>query len=248
MDQYTKRVKKLLGPQIEDELIDYILREKLEVGAKLPNEFELASMFGVGRSTIREAVKALVSKGVLTVRRGDGTYVQSLQTPENDPLGLSRLGDRFKLALELFDVRLMVEPEVAALAAEHATEADKKRLVELCDATEQLYLSGGDHIPKDVEFHKWIAQCSGNRVVELLIPITNTAVFTFANLTKRKLKDETITTHREITNAILRGDSTGARCAMIMHLTYNRQMLIRLQEEQRRGGDGGAAPEQDEKK
>ena len=55
---------------------------------------------------------------------------------------------------------------------------------------------------------------------------------TFANLTNRKLMQETIDTHREITNAILRGDSMGAKCAMIMHLTYNRQMLMRIMEEE----------------
>ena len=57
--------------------MDYILQEPVNVGDKIPNEFELAEMFGVGRSTIRETVKSLVSKGVLEVRRGDGTYVIS---------------------------------------------------------------------------------------------------------------------------------------------------------------------------
>jgi len=58
-----------------------------------------------------------------------------------------------------------------------------------------------------------------------------TAVTKFANLTNRTLMKETIDTHREITNAILRGDSMGAKCAMIMHLTYNRQMLMQMQEQ-----------------
>ena len=230
MDQYATKVKKLLGSQVEDELMTYILKKNLAVGTKLPNEFELSKMFGVGRSTIREAVKGLVSKGILSVRRGDGTYVQSLHSLDEDPLGLSRLNDKFKLALELFDVRIMIEPEIAALAAEHATATDQIRLQKLCEATEQLYRSGADHIPMDIEFHKCIAQCSKNRVVELLVPIINTAVMTFANLTRRKLMEETILTHREITRAILRRESTGARCAMIMHLTFNRQTLLHLQE------------------
>ena len=57
--------------------MNFILEEPLEVGQKIPNEFELAEKFGVGRSTIREAVKGLVSKGILEVRRGSGTYVIS---------------------------------------------------------------------------------------------------------------------------------------------------------------------------
>ena len=82
--------KKLLGSQIEDSLMEYILNEPVAIGEKLPNEFELAEKFGVGRSTIREAVKSLVSKGVLEVRRGSGTYVVSTSSLEEDPLGLGR--------------------------------------------------------------------------------------------------------------------------------------------------------------
>ncbi len=110
MYQFEKMDKKLLGDRIEDGLMRYILEEPVEVGQKIPNEFDLARRFGVGRSTIREAVKGLVSKGILEVRRGSGTYVVSTCLPDNDPLGLSKLQDKYKLALELFDVRLMLEP------------------------------------------------------------------------------------------------------------------------------------------
>ena len=95
------------------------------------------------------------------------------------------------------------------------------------DEVESAYLAGEDHIPKDIEFHTCIAHCSRNRVMEMLVPIINTAVMTFANLTYRTLKEETIQTHRAVTEAILSGDSVGARCAMVMHLTYNRQALLR---------------------
>ena len=109
MERYVKREKKLLGAQVEEELMDYILQTPVAVGEKLPNEFELGQMFGAGRSTVREAVKSLVTKGVLEVRRGDGTYVQSHRSRAEDPLGLSQREDKFQLALELFDVRLMLK-------------------------------------------------------------------------------------------------------------------------------------------
>lgn len=232
MYQFEKINKKLLGSQVEDELMNFILQEPIEIGQKIPNEFELAEKFGVGRSTVREAVKGLVSKGILEVRRGSGTYVISTSSLEDDPLGLSRFQDKYKLALELFEVRLMLEPEIASMACEYATEEEKQQLKELCDVVEQQYRDGENHIKKDIEFHTCIAKCSKNRVVEILIPVIHSAVVTFANLTHRKLMEETITTHREITNAILKGDSLGARCAMVMHLTYNRQMLMKLLEEQ----------------
>lgn len=232
MYHFEKMDKKLLGEQIEDELMNYILLEPMEIGQRIPNEFELAKKFGVGRSTIREAVKGLVSKGILEVRRGSGTYVVRTAPLDADPLGLSGLQDKYKLALELFDVRLMLEPEIASRAAEYATEDELSQLKQLCDETEQTYLEGKNHIPKDIEFHTCIARCSKNRVVETLIPLINTAVMTFANLTHRLLMQETIETHRAIVNSIIDRDPVGAQCAMVMHLTYNRQALVRQMKEQ----------------
>lgn len=234
MYQFERVNNKLLGSHVENELMNYILEKPVEIGQKLPNEFELAEKFGVGRSTIREAVKGLVSKGILEVRRGSGTYVISTSSLEDDPLGLSRFPDKYKLALELFEVRLMLEPEIAAMACDYATEEEMAQLKQLCDEVEQLYLSGKNHIQKDIEFHTCIARCSKNRVVEVLIPIINTAVVTFANLTHRMLKRETIETHRAVTDAILNRDAMGARCAMVMHLTYNRQRLMKMMKEEQR--------------
>lgn len=232
MYSFNKMGKKPLSARIEDELMKYILQEPIELGQKIPNEFELAEQFGVGRSTIREAIKGLVSRGILEVRRGSGTYVINTNSFEDDPLGISKIEDKFKMALDLFDVRLMIEPEIAALACKNGSKEDIEKLKKLCDKTEQLYRGGHNHINKDIEFHTCIAHCSKNQLVEILVPIINTAVYTFANLTHRLLIEETIETHRAITNAILKRDSVGAKCAMIMHLTYNRQTIIKLMEEQ----------------
>ena len=86
-----------LTERIEDHLFQYILDERLAVGAKLPNEYELADRFGVSRGTIREAVKLLVSRGVLRVKHGSGTYVASLMPLKADPLGLDAIEDRLSL-------------------------------------------------------------------------------------------------------------------------------------------------------
>ena len=198
-----KKSRELLAPHVEEELMDYILHTPVKIGEKLPNEFELAELFGVGRSTVRETVKSLVSKGVLEVRRGSGTYVIGTNRLEDDPLGLSGFTDKYELALDLCNVRLMLEPEIAMLASENATDEEKAELKRLCDEVENLYLAGENHLQKDVEFHTY--------------------------MTHRQLKDETIDTHRAITDAILNGDSAGAKYAMIMHLNYNRQMILKKQ-------------------
>ncbi len=129
---------------------------------------------------------------------------------------------------------MMLEPEIAAMACEHITPDEKEQLRQLCGEVEELYLSGKNHAKKDVEFHTCIAKCSRNRVVEVLIPIINTAVLTFVNLTQRQLMKETPETHRAITDSILKGDSVGAKCARNMHLTYNRQRIIQMYEEHRK--------------
>lgn len=75
MSEFSHLKNKLLAEQVEDQIYHYILDEALEPGAKLPNEFALGERFRVGRSTIREAVKLLSSKGIVEVRQGSGTYV-----------------------------------------------------------------------------------------------------------------------------------------------------------------------------
>ena len=135
-----------LTERIEDHLFQYILDERLAVGAKLPNEYELADRFGVSRGTIREAVKLLVSRGVLRVKHGSGTYVASLMPLKADPLGLDAIEDRIQLALDLTDVRLMLEPAIAELAARNRTEEEAQRLTEYCDAVRRR-ISGGRGLP-----------------------------------------------------------------------------------------------------
>ncbi len=227
MDKNEKTDKRSLEEQVEDQLMDFILQEPVEIGGKIPNEFELAGKFGVGRSTIREAVKSLVSKGVLEVRRGSGTFVVSNSLLEDDPLGIAALNDKLKLALEICNVRLVLEPDIASAAAVHATEEQLKELQVLCDEVEKTYLNGEDHAKKDIEFHTCIARCTGNRIVDTLVSTLVEAAQTFADITQYSLVDRTIETHRAITEAIVEGDPTGARCAMIMHLTYIRQSIKR---------------------
>ena len=234
MSQKKVQIKKTLGQQTEDQLMKYILDNQIAIGEKIPNEFELAGIFDVGRSTIREAVKGLVSRGILEVRRGDGTYVISTSYMENDVLGFGRIRDKYQLALDLFEVRLIIEPEVVTWACKRATEEQIDKAEQLCDEIEKLYNQGVDHIYKDIEFHCFLAKLSGNVVVERLLPVINTAVVTFANITYRSLKNETLTTHRAIVKALRTRDAVGARCAMIMHLTYNRQVIIELLEERNR--------------
>ena len=122
MQQSGKDVKRTLGQKTEDRLMKYILDKPVKIGERIPTEGELTELFEVGRSTVRGAVKGLVTRSVLEVRRGDGTYVISTIYMENDVLRFGNVEDRYRLALDLFDVRLMIEPEIVTWACRKATD------------------------------------------------------------------------------------------------------------------------------
>mgnify|MGYP001028369821 FL=1 len=120
MSEFSHLKNKLLAEQVEDQIYHYILDEALEPGAKLPNEFALGEKFRVGRSTIREAVKLLSSKGIVEVRQGSGTYVVTTVKGLSDPLNLRSVQDKNALAFDLVNVRLLLEPGIAEMAAQNA--------------------------------------------------------------------------------------------------------------------------------
>lgn len=220
--------KKSLVEMVSESIVNIIRENELRPGDRLPNEFELAEKLNVGRSTVREGIKALVSKNILEVRRGAGTFISSKEGVADDPLGLSLIKDRVKLGEDLLEVRFMIEPEIAALAAENADEEDIKNLEKLCDEVEELILSKKSHRQKDIDFHTEIARISKNQVVTVLIPIIVKSIEVFIELSKGPFEKETIETHREITEAIKNHDVKGAYDATYLHLVYNRRNLKRI--------------------
>ena len=216
--------KRSLVEQVSDSITKFIVDNDLQIGDKIPNEFELADRLEVGRSTVREAIKALVSRNILEVRRGSGTFISSKAGVADDPLGLDLIKDRMKLAQDLLEVRFMIEPEIAAIAATKATDEEINKLKELSSAVEELIIHK-NHRLKDIEFHTEIAKISRNQVVARLIPIITESIGLFIELTECTLEQETIETHREIVEAISNRDPKGAYDAMYLHLVYNRRNL-----------------------
>jgi GntR family transcriptional repressor for pyruvate dehydrogenase complex len=147
--------------------IEQLVRSgELKAGDRLPPEPELAQMLRVSRSSLREALKSLMYLGLIKSRAGDGTYIQS---------SLSRvLSQHFQWMillnevqhLEIYELRKVLEPEVAALAAKRATRADIDRLEA---ALEGMAQSRGNpelfHV-YDIQFHEAFAQASGNAAIQ----------------------------------------------------------------------------------
>ena len=101
-----------LVEQTANRIVEYFEKNDLKVGDKLPNEYTLAQDLEVGRSTLREAVKMLVSKNILEVRQGSGTYITSLTETVIDPLGFGEIDNHMKLTQDLFEVRFLIEPQM----------------------------------------------------------------------------------------------------------------------------------------
>ena len=226
--QFLKNVKSKdtsLSERVAEQITNLIIERHLTSDDKLPNEFELASLLNVGRGTIREAVKLLVAKNVLVIKRGKGTFIAQHPGEIEDPLGFAYYPNQLKVAIDLLEVRMHIEPWVARFAAERASEEDLKIMNDLCHAVEDDILSGKNHLPKDTQFHISIAQCTQNLVVTKLIPIITYSVGLFGSFNGNSLLSETIVGHRAIADAITNRDATAAEQAMISHLEQNKNEL-----------------------
>lgn len=225
---------KLLSEQTADKICRYIEEHGLKAGDKLPNEFELAEQCEVGRSTIREAIKLLIFSGQVEVKRGSGTYIREqverkdTEETASDPIGLLESSEENLVltALEFMDVRLMLEPEVAAMAAANADREDVRRLEELQAEVERCIRNGVDHIDADVLYHMQIAACTHNQVLSNLMEIVTKGIPLFVKITRNDFAQATIEQHRIITRSIRNGDTQGARYEMVTHLNSNRKCFM----------------------
>lgn len=225
MYQYKGEDKPSAVERAMEQIIRYLMEEGLGDGERLPNERELAERLGVGRSTLREALQRLTTRNVLEVRRGVGTFVSYKHGVADDPLGFTLIRDKERLARDLLEFRILIEPRAAALAALHATDTDIAELDFLCSSVDDLIRSGEPHLERDQEFHTCIARCGGNIIMPKLLPIIHGAIGLFIAETGGQLRDETIRTHRAIFNAIRAHDPVAANDAMYLHLIYNRDRL-----------------------
>ena len=131
-----------LAEQAADKIEQMIIENQWNPGDKLPNEMDMVEKLGVGRGTIREAVKILESRNVVEIRRGKGTFVCNDIGKIGDPLGFRFASDKKKLAEDLSDFRAMLEPQIAKIAAQKATDKDIEDLQRLCDEVESMICNG----------------------------------------------------------------------------------------------------------
>jgi GntR family transcriptional regulator, transcriptional repressor for pyruvate dehydrogenase complex len=206
--------------EITRTLLDYLLSGEIEKGAKIPPERQLAEALGVGRGSVREAIKSLSLLGLLDVRQGDGTYLSrsgSDLLPQVIEWGLL-LGEQ--RIFDLVEARAEIEVMVAGFAAQRANEESvarlRERLATLRDAGEDV----ARYVEADVALHLEIATLTENDIFISLVSSLRSLLGVWA---KRVLEHagETASSfamHEPIVDAIARGDVEGSRQAMRAHM------------------------------
>ncbi|MBI3361748.1 MAG: FadR family transcriptional regulator [Chloroflexi bacterium] len=222
MTAYNPVQSERLYEQIVGQIEQQILTGLLKVGDRLPPERELAEQFRVSRTAVREAVKTLREKGLIEVQPGRGTFVTDGMTrAATQSLGrLMRLGsmDSFQ---DLVELRSIIEPEMAALAATRITSGHMAALQQAVATMDAALHDMNAYLAADDEYHQIIAQATQNKLVcSLLDPIVG-------HLHEQRKKifvtglggpEHAQFHHKRILEALARRDPEAARQAMKDHL------------------------------
>ncbi|ALE93828.1 GntR family transcriptional regulator [Arthrobacter alpinus] len=207
---------------------DMIISGELSAGDRLPPEKELSEKLGLSRSSLREAVKALEIIRVLDVRRGDGTYVTSLE-PKLLTEAMAFIVDlhQDKSILDIFEVRRILEPAAAAMAAGRISPEE---ITELRATMENI---GDDTsveslVEHDLVFHGLIATAANNSyLTSVLDGLSSSTVRAriWRGLTQEKAVDRTLAEHTAIIEALERGDAELAKALLTVHISGVEQWL-----------------------
>jgi len=212
--------------KIVEQIERRILTGDLKVGDQLPPERELAEHFGVSRTAVREAVKALRQKGLVEVQPGRGTFITNgTSQAMRHSLGLMIKIGQADGTSNLVEVREIFEPEIAALAATRADEEDIAALREAVTAMDAALEDADAFVEADLDFHLALAEATQNALIPTLID-------SIVDLLREQRKRIALVEgglqrgqfhHKRVLDAIIRHDPEAAREAMRAHLQQVRQ-------------------------
>ena len=206
---------------------------RLKSGDQLPPERELSEVFKVSRSSLREALRALESEGFLEIRQGDGTYV-ALKPIEQivKPLATAILTEK-DTQLELFEIRKIIEPQLALLAAERASDEDLSRMEEILDSQAEEVRQGGAAGDIDKEFHYAVAKATRNKTI---LRVMDTLMEAISESRDRSLQvegrpEKSLSFHRNVYSALKARNRELAAKAMREHLEDIESILFSVRKE-----------------
>jgi GntR family transcriptional regulator, transcriptional repressor for pyruvate dehydrogenase complex len=215
-----------LYEQIVQQIEDSILKGTLKAGDQLPAERELAQRFGVSRTAVREAVKALREKGLVEAYSGRGTFITdgTSQAVRQSFDLMVKIGQP-EGSTDLAEVRSILEPEIAALAAERASEADRATLRESVAVMDRALKDADAYIEADLDFHLALAEAAAN---PLILSLIDSIVGLLREQRLRIFRVEGgpergQVHHKRILEAIEKRDAKMARATMKAHLEQVRE-------------------------
>jgi GntR family transcriptional repressor for pyruvate dehydrogenase complex len=230
----------LLSKMVESQIEEVIRLKTVLPGEKLSSEQELCRQFKVSRTAIREALRMLAARGLITIIKGKGIYVQNISAETvTDPIYLYlQMQNGSNYLLDVVHARQIIEPPIAASAALHHTEDDAIRLKK---DHNDLIVCNGDYQELsrlDMQFHLDIAKASENSIIPLLLePIHRLAprIKSSVYATIADAKQQAVEWHERILTAILQRNPEAARDAMVRHLEiaeqHDRQVVIQQQKD-----------------
>jgi len=224
--EITKLEKRNHYEEIKDQLALLITSGKLKIGDKLPSTKEMAEQFGVGRSTMREALSALKAIGMIEIRQGGGCRVVSDQ-----PLSETSASDALRLQgstlLELLEARQSLETSNAEMAARKRSEEDVARLRVIVNRMASTAGNDEDGERLDLAFHQAVVHATRNsimvRLFETIMLQTEHAIRDVRRVemyANRSVAEQLYREHDAICEAIAAGDPQGASKAMRDHLAH----------------------------
>lgn len=218
--------------EVVADVMGKIARKELNGGDRLPTEAELAEAYGVGKSTIREAVQTLSAKGLLIARQGSGTVVAPVEqwsSLDPDFLEVTLGDDRFA---HLIEARTIFEPSIARLAALRASDEEVQTLRDICAKHHQIDVEDRqEHARIDIDFHAALAAATHNPVLESMhSSITGLGrELRFASAEVPGAIERAIVWHEQIMEAIQHHDPLAAESAMHLHMRQVNQEFLRIQ-------------------
>lgn len=218
-----------LSDKAKTNLLELItVQKKYKPGDKLPNENDLATELGVSRTTLREAIQYLSTQGVLEIRRGKGTYVADNSTAKEE-FGFDELNVMHIKIKDLYELRMMFEPDMAYYATQRATEEEIAEILRLGEQLEEISKTNQEAPVLNEQFHIAIARASHNEFGVKLMEIINEALIQAFEESRisQILYTDVVDDHRMIMNYLRLRDAEGVREAMRLHMKHSMNDYIK---------------------
>ena len=219
-DSLTPVVRTTLTADICRKMVTQLIRGTWSEGERIPAERELCQKLGVGRASLREALKALEIMGMIETRLGDGTYVCKRSDFFSRPLLWAIASSSEADARELIEARMLIEVELAGLAAEHAGAQDLQELAAQLDRMVKAKANLEEFVQADVDFHLAIGRASSNSILMNALHLIRNLLqqWVLTAVAVEGVPAKACAQHKRVLAAIKAKDGAAARKEMRKHL------------------------------